>query len=388
MVAYGFTVIEQGEERVKFVPILGNIWGKQETDLPFLFGAKILHYRSSTDGFNGIDVRKEVVEHEIIEQLGNLVRGGLNEHHCYYLSLEKALGLVFVLQKARHGISDIHAISRCLPIQLDKIEHGIRYSRAYRQLEYQASQEKIAKSTDPATDSQGQSVHSFAFTHEEIEQIHLQAEEAATNKVSISPTIRDMTAERYELQLEDALVALRQKSAALNEAILPDQDNASGHLRYVWDFWTEETLAAWIPRFYEMFLSDYTNLVEHNFPTLKQHFELYSRMPVHFFVIADRGTNPLKFKVHQCRGNEGEVNRVIGCQPTDIEYSSETETLLWKGQQFVVQTTLYTSVESIICPPDYFPFSFPKEFVLLRHQVYRQISKELPTVRAALRAMI
>lgn len=387
VVAYGFTVIGQGEERVKFVPILGNIWGKQETDLPYLFGARYLHYRSSSDGFNNIDVKKEVVENEITEQLKNLVRGGsLNERRCYYLSLEKALGLVAALQKALHGIGDIHAVSQYLPISLEKIEYGIRYSRAYRQLEYQARQEKIAKRTDPTTSLQGQSVQSVAFTREDIEQIRRQAEEVTESKAAFIPTIRDVTTEQAELLLEEALVALRLKSNALNEVVLPDQDNTSGELRYVWDYWTEETLATWIPRFYEMFLSDYKDIVEHNFPTLKEHFELYSLMPGNFFVVVDRGTVPLQFEVHQCRVNEGEVSRVIGCQRTEIEYSDETGTLIWKGQQLAVHSTLATSIESIMCPPDYFPFRFPKEFVLLRHQVYRQILKELPTALAVLRS--
>jgi hypothetical protein len=389
VVAYGFTVIEQGEEQVKFVPIVGNFWGTQESDLPFLFGAKVLHYRSSTDGFNNINVRNEVIEHEIADQLRDLVRGGaLNECRCYYLLLEKALGLVSVLQNTRHGISNVHALSRYLPIKIERIEHGIRYSRAYRQLEHQARQEKIASRTDPNTNSPGQSIHSVAFTRDEIDLIRRQAEEAATSRIPIHPTIRDVTTEHAELLLEEAFVALRLKANALNEVVLPDQDNMSGQVRYVWDSWTEDTLATWIPRFYEMFLSDYKNIVEHNFPTLKQHFELYSLMPGHFFVVVDRGTVPLPFEVHQCRANEGEVNRVIACRRTDIEFSHKTETLIWKDQQFAVHSTWSTSIASIMCPPNYFPFKFLSEFVVLRHQVYSRIIKELPIVRAALKAMI
>lgn len=51
--------------------------GPQETDLPYLFGARYLHYRSSSDGFNNIDVKKEVVENEITEQLKTSRQGGI-----------------------------------------------------------------------------------------------------------------------------------------------------------------------------------------------------------------------------------------------------------------------------------------------------------------------
>lgn len=376
VVAYGFTVNEPGEERVKFVPSLGNIWGKREADLPFLYETPALQYRSSTDGFNNIDVRQEVVENEILDQIRALVRvGALNEFCCYYLSLEKVLGLIFVLQKDCYGLRNIHAISQCLPIQINQIELQIRYSRAYRELEHRARQQKLAKGNDP-------------LTFEDIQHIQQQARDIATNSAPLPSTIRNIPLDTAELMLEEALAALRVSANAVDDVILPDQDNFSGSLRCVWDYWTEETLAAWIPRFYEMFISDYKHIVEQNFPTLKHYFELYSQMPGAFFVVVHPGTNPLKFEVYTCASNGAEVNSVIRCQPSDIQYFSTTRVLAWKGQQFMVRGIWYASVESIMCSPNYHLLGAPREFVFLRQQVYTRIQRELPIVCDALRQMI
>lgn len=386
IVAFGFIPIKPEEQPVRFVPTLGHIWGKQERDLPFMYGLRMLRSCSWSDWGNDQLLVETVFEDEIVTTLKELARGGLlDESRCKYLPLERAIGLVAVLQKNLHGIEDTRALSRYLPISFDKIEFGLRYARAWRQFQHRMIQKKASQRTVHADGSVSYSVQ---LTQEDRDEIHSQAKVAATNRNMPTTVVRDVTSEQAEQLLEDALLALKRRSAAIEELILPDWDNTTGNLRYVWDFWKEETLAAWIPRLYECFLSDYKAIVEVNFPTLKEHFKLYSLMPVQYFVAVDRGTRPLGIQTYLCSGDEGGANQVTVCEMSDLRDADERGLVNWKGRQYTIHSSHSTSLASIMCPPDYYRFRFPTEYTILKHQVYSQIMRELPTALSLLRSMV
>jgi len=386
IVAFGFIPIKPEEQPVRFVPTLGHIWGKQESDLPFMYGVRILRSCSWSDWGNDQLLVETVLEDEIVTTLKELVRGGmLDESRCKYLPLERAIGLVAVLQKNLHGIEDTRALSQYLPISFDKIELGLQYARAWRQFQHQMIQKKASQRTVHADGSVSYSVQ---LTQEDRDELHSQAKVAAMNQDMPTTVVRDFTSEQAEQLLEDALVALKRRSAAIEELILPDWDNTTGNLRYVWDFWKEETLATWIPRLYESFLSDYKAIVEVNFSTLKEHFELYSLMPVQYFVAVDRGTSPLGIETYLCSGDEGGANQVTVCEMSDLKDAADGGLVNWKGRQYTIHSSHSTSLASIMCPPDYYPFRFPAEHAILRHQVYSQILRELPIAVSKLRSMV
>lgn len=386
IVAFGFIPIKLEEQPVRFVPTLGHIWGKQGKDLPFMHGVRILRSCSWSDGGSDPHLGETVFEDDIVAPLRELVREALlDESRCYYLPLERAIGLVTVLQKNLHGIRDNRALSQYLPISFDKIEFGLRYTRAWRQFQHQMIQKKASQRTVHADGSVSYSVQ---LIQDERDEIHSQAKVAATNRDMPPTVVRDLTSEQAEQLLEDALLSLKRRSSAIEELILPDWDNTTGNLRYVWDFWKEETLAAWIPRLYECFLSEYKAIIEANFPTLKEHFELYSLMPVQYFVAVDRRTSPLGITTCICPGSEGEANQVIACGSLELDHAADKWLVSWKGRQHTIHSSHSTSIASIMCPPDYYPFRFPTEHSILRHQVYSQIKRELPTVLSLLRSMV
>ncbi len=76
---YGFRPIEKTDETVKLIPNESSLW-HSNNNLMYLMGAQTVHYRGSCNGFTAFDIKKEVLEGEIYEQLRKIVDNGvLNE---------------------------------------------------------------------------------------------------------------------------------------------------------------------------------------------------------------------------------------------------------------------------------------------------------------------
>ncbi len=127
--AYGFRKIKEGDDPIKFVPDL--VWNREKysNNLAYILGLEVLKHPFPGAEVNNI--RAKVLENEIRPQLTEIVRYGLlNEENCFYLSLEKALGLIVRLQRTQHGIEDIGKLTTYLPIDINKVEYELRKAKA------------------------------------------------------------------------------------------------------------------------------------------------------------------------------------------------------------------------------------------------------------------
>ena len=379
--AYGFKVTEQNSEDIELIPIQG-FWNKN-TNVMYLHGAGGMHYRGSCNGFTNFDIKKEVVEFEICDQLRHIVDNGLlNEANNYYLALEKALGIIVRRQSYLHGIKRFDKLSQYLPISIEKVEYGMRYEKALRYFEDKLIEEKKQKGIIKSNWSGSTVSYNYSFATEDREFIHQQAHEAALNKNELKSNVRYIDLEEIEFVLNEALSTIKKKKNIIDEIIVPDHDDTpTGNTGLICDFSKKETLISFLHRIYTFFLEEYKILIEANFPTLENCFSLYSRMPVHYFVVVGPQEGDFSIKIFQCKNRDSNKNEVTLCQNEDVSFDSNKFTFAYKQSKFELYNVSKIGITSILSHgPKFMKVEIPQAFTILRSMVYKKVKEELPKV--------
>lgn len=349
----------------------------------YLMGATEMHYRGSCKGFNDFDIKKEVLEFEIYEQLQKIIDNGLlNETNNYYLSLEKALGIIVGHQSKIHGIHIVGKLSRYLPISIDKVEYGLRYERAGKYFQDKLIEERKEKGIIKPIWSGSTVSYSYSFTTEDREFIHQQAHEAALNKRGLKSNVRYIDLERLEVTLDKVLSTIKKKKNVIDEIIVPDHDDtATGNTGLICDYYKKETLISFLHRIYSLFLEEYKILIEINFPTLKDCFSLYSKMPVHYFAVVGPEEGDFSIKIFQCKNGDSNKNEVTLCQNEDVVFNIDEYSFAYKQKRYKLFNLSMTSITSILSQrPKFMKVDIPQEFTILRSMVYKKTKEELPKV--------
>ena len=384
--AYGFRAIRETDENIRFVPVEGGYWNKR-TNIMYLMGATEMHYRGSCKGFIDFDIKKEVLEFEIYEQLQKIIDNGLlNEANNYYLSLEKALGIIVGNQSKLHGIHIIGKLSRYLPITIDKVEYGMRYERAGKYFQDKLIDERKEKGIIRPIWSGSMVSYSYSFTTEDREFIHQQAHEAALNKKGLKPNVRYTNLEEIEFLLREALSTIKKKKDIIDEIIVPDHDHRpTSNTGLICDYYKKETLISFLHRIYTLFLEEYKILIETNFPTLKKCFSLYSKMPIHYFVVVGPQEGDFSIRIFQCKNRDSNENEVTLCQNEDVSFDSDEFTFAYKQSRYDLFSVSHIGITSILSHgPKFMKVEIPQEFTILRSMVYKEIKGELPKVLESL----
>lgn len=380
---HGFRAIkDENEEKVKLVPIQEPCFGK-ETNLMYLMGAGNMHYKGSWEGFSDSDIKKEVLDVEIIDQLKQIVDNGLlNETNNYYLSLEKALGIIVGNQSKLHGIHIIGKLSRYLPITIDKVEYGLRYERAGRYFRDKLIEERKEKGIIKPIWSGSTVSYNYSFTTEDREFIHQQAHEAALNKKEPKSNVRHIDLEEIEVTLKEALSTIKKKKDIIDEIIVPDHDDRpTSNTGLICDYYKKETLISFLHRIYTLFLEEYKILIETNFPTLKNYFSLYSEMPLYYFVVVGPQEGDFSMKIFKCKNNDSNKNEVIVCRHEDVCFDNNKFSFAYNQKNYKSYNLMYQSITSVLHSRGKFiKINVPQEFTILRSMVYRNIKNELPEV--------
>jgi hypothetical protein len=315
-----------------------------------------------------------------------MVKNGLlNEKNNYYLSLEKALGIIVVTQSRIHGIENKMKLKKHMPIAIDKVEYGIKYNRSYIIFSDRILHEKGQKS--------GPSIH-YSFTNEDRKLIHKLSHEAALQDKLPESNVHYVGLDEQETLLRDAIAVLKHKSNVIDETILPDEDNY-GRSGYRIDNFTDKTLEHALGRLFSLFLNEYKILIEFNFPTLKELFELYRKMPVQLFVVIyPNNVNsdwPRKIDLYWNFDYKQSENKVAVCASTDISFDDHLFTLNYQRKTFKIDKveSHFSFLTSALINGHYLCKESPSllniqyidsEFLILRDLVYKQISHELPDV--------
>lgn len=369
--AFGFRPIKPEDELIKLIPAgMGSSFFPDDNRL-YLLGADNESYRASFNGFKKIQLEREVLRGEIGNQLEIIIgKGLLNENNNYYLSLEKALGVIVANQRNLHNIRDDGKFSMYLPIDIETVEYGLRYNRASQIFSDRIFHEKGTR--------QGTTTH-YSITKEDREQIHKLSHEAAINRILPQSNVHYIDLDKIEEHLSEVLSVLKRRNHVIDEAILPDEDSYGPF--WPEDFYNTENLESVIFRLMSLYLSEYKTLIEFNFPTLKQFFQLYSQMPVRLFVLLHHKNNfkNSRASLHSflCVDKTEGENEVTLCNSDETYFDHKAFVLHWRNTKFQIKEA---SGRSLIFNNPLFPLRIPEKFSILRSIIYDRVSKEIPFV--------
>jgi hypothetical protein len=297
--AYGFRPIREGDEEVHFVPVQ-QMLGK--SNLTYLDGADGLHLTSSANGFrNGIDVVREVVNNELLTQVQRFVEvGELDETNDPELLVELIVETVSHNKRIfRHLLqSDQRRIQ--YPLKLSAVLECVLREKLARHYEEEIIERK-RENGEIQEVWQGSTVsYSPSLSLGDREEIHQKIELALSLGEIPKLRAREVGLERLEQSLSAAVNAL---GATVEEIATPLFHTEIETYRY-WDPGYLVDVKHYLERLYPAFLRNYKAIVERNFPTLRSHFELYSKLPVSVYLVigspqeVDRGLWSIPLEVY------------------------------------------------------------------------------------------
>lgn len=390
---YGFRELNsKDKERLKFIAV-DKVFSREQSNTMYLYGADMLHATASAMGFTQINIEKEVIKHEIEDQINKIIEeGGLNEKNNKYLSTEKALAIYYVLLSGDQYISGIDMRERLktintLPINLNDIKNALRYKKALRYYEDKLVREKREQGVIKETWDGSHVSYSYSYSDVDWAWIKKKADSAVKNKIELKDNVRYTDLEIIEKNLSEAIDCLRTHGILeIKEKLLPEND-AVGMSRYTLDDYSPDTMIKYIFRTYKLFLQEYKTIIETNFPTLKDHFKLYSLMPIKVFIHIREHSKGSKhvFSQYVCKNNELGENEVILCNEDDLEMDRNKGELLFKGKYHKVDYYAISFAHSFLSwHKNYAEFDIPSELGSLRNLVYSKIVSEIKDVIKAL----
>lgn len=377
---YGFRSINLGQEVVKFIPIDARMaYSSGRDNTSYLFGATEMHWIGSSRGFTEISVPYEVVNNEVIAQLFKLVKEcSLNESTCSYLSLEKVLGcldeLGFFPERYRFGVAHY------LPLTFEEVDNKIRYKIAYERAGQEILKNKIGAGV--AGEQWHGSVVSYNYSISDQDRHYLDTRALELmNSSSFEYQCSDVALNTHIKLLREGLSVLQKTQSNISTTILLDPDFST---RYIYGGYNETNIIINLKQIHTLFLHEYARVIELNFPTIKNEFALYKKMPLLVIISVLYDSEEPKFRVFYCENTNNSNNEVIidfeqsfnvHWDLSSIEYNGETFT------SFMSSHTGFTSLAFNIGLDA--PFDYP--FGVLRGMVYRHIADEIKAVAKALR---
>jgi hypothetical protein len=382
---YGFRTLSSGEEKVLLLPEIAS-W---QSNVLNLHGAMYTN-RGAEPGL-GSEMRNRVLQNEIGRGLEGVVRAGLlDESSTPHLLQEAVLAIV-------HGHPEIFSPSRRynapapqLPISLDGLLRSVRYEKLYRHFMNERFDLK-RKAGLVEEHWEGMTVSYDATpTQEDVQWADFRAREAMDQ----GPEPRFYGAsdlDKVEKRLRCAVAALKQHDiTSIAEDIFPFRSalleaSSRRFLVSIDEAWVH------VQRLFELFYMNYALLVERNFPTIKGHFELYSRMPIILFVTVEKNRPGYEGRISvdftACKAPPGATQnqiirreeRILGAPRGGVWHDGRLLQWLWSGGGGPLENFLRSG-------NPYLDFPVRGSYVaLLREKVYRKIEGELKAVQEGLR---
>ncbi len=386
--SYGFRRLGEMDDEVHFVPvekILGN------SNLPYLDGANQLHLSGSTRGFkDGIDTVSEVLAFELIPQLEKFIKEGqLNESRCpemiedYIIETVKCNNVLF------HDLLETDKCSIKYPIKINDILKSLSRNKLFRHYKDELiSRRRQSGEIKERWDGSFVS-YSANLTPEDERQIWQLVEVAVSSGIMPTFRARYVDFDRLERSLTKAINWLSPFKTEIDEPLFNGENKLKSDLKRglpIPDIDAKRYLV-WL---YSTFLRNYKSIIESNFPTLKHHFYLYSKLPVSVYLVLEKSIlrhpgvsrTPLNIYLLEAKSNTCEV-KILDEDPVRSETGSRSFTS--DGLEFRPFKETKSSFEGVfngfrIVTVDVF------QGVPLRRLVYQTIADELKEVKNAFRA--
>jgi len=379
---YGFRKIEDGDDEIFFIPTDGLF---SKSNLSFLHGATRLHYSGSAGGFRKLDIRYEVVEHEIISQLETLVKTKqLSEDKNHDLLYIRVRNMLFSLKQIFSSLFEAKDDLLQNHIQLERIEELLLQEELQRFYRDQLVEEKRKRGEIREIWANGGLSYSFSISSTEQKAIDHQVQESITKRC-YPTTLRSYSDLRHAREfLRRAVPLLNVKAVEFNNMISVERHVLFDALRhdpqkglvFAKDYLT------WL---FEAFLENYKILVDENFPSLKGKFKLRNDMPVCLFIGVASG---LASGVHSgwwggrehwiscvfCKDENAKSNSVIACDWNELPRHFGDFRFRGVDYKMISQSAGYMDSFLLYTHTDSFGDSS------LHNLVYRRIHEELPAV--------
>jgi hypothetical protein len=369
---YGFLVRDPEQPAVQLVPV--DRFNNDHSLRDHLFGAASAHYYPSCNGFLSLDVTREVMRAEIIDQLIEIV----NERRlpvigCPKLVAEAVIGTVLSDACVKFP-EPVAANGRPLfPSLTADIRRAMRRLGFHQQFRNELIKQKLADGRIQRQWSKSGKGYSFdpKITPEEEALLARQVEHALATDAELNGFGGSLNLVRLEESFRragvyDADFAIDELPWYTRDDFLEWDQNGEQGLAEVVQYHLEELFTA--------FLSEYPRVVDSCFPTLTEAFALRCRMPVRLLI------KTVPTRQRQWPWIDGSVrivyeqlepgmnNEVVLCSPEELVY--EDGVLKHKGRPIEDRYSEGTGLSRFIYQPG---SSQP-----LHDLVYGQIQRELP----------
>jgi len=392
LATYGFRAIDESDDEVYFVPV--QHFMNRDSNLSFLDGAGYMHSTGSSMNFrDGVDITSEVVEHEILSQLEQLVKGGrLNESECPELLAEFITANVLKNKDIFRSLLSHDGRSISYPIRLNAVLDCLRREKLRLHFDYEHRSEKVRRGEAHEEWDGGYVSVTYDWSPEDDKCIDDAVEKAMRVNVAPESRVKYPDFEVLERTISNAIEDLRKTTDEVSGPLFAEE----AELRLLADRGMETDLPvarAFVHALYQAFLRSYCQIIETNFPTLRQHFRSYALFPlaIHLALGRRQFSHPfgnvrtgLDVYFSKAHGDESYVEVVDGIE----EIRGDGDWLIRAGCIQIVPIRSCSSIfEHLFCSVPGLAIEHSREMPL-RSLVYRTISKELKEVEQAFRYLV
>lgn len=380
---HGFRPLKDGNTKVLLLPTMPRAW--MQGDKAYLAGLLRMHSTGSSRGFQNIDIADEVLSHNVQPSLKDIVQQGrLDESQNQALLIERVMATC--LQDYAADFRRLRRTSQLLfPFYLEEVKTILLYKIAYDLLWHRLLDHHIAAGTAEETRDGPVVGHVIPMIPEELAEVEKQAWIIAREGKNVSGERNYRKVEDRELLLLEDVECL-EKLGISEIARSPLTEWYEGGNQRRWslarDVSYRDSLEKLLGDLFLTFLNEYRILVERNFPTLCQQFELYQKMPLTMFwaLLEEEaqtwGVRPRSLLHQEISREPAPENTVVQCSEQKIEQNKQE---LRANPAF--RGVLYTSRGLEFCTGignSHLPFKVSDSSpYILRKLVYKQIEDDL-----------
>ncbi len=379
---HGFRSLKAGDTKILLLPTAPGTW--MQGNKAYLAGLLRMHSTDSSRGFQDIDIAHEVLLQNVQPSLKNIIQQGrLDESQNQALLIERVMATC--LQDYSDDFRRLRGTSQLLfPFYLEEVKTILLYKIAYDLLRHRLLDHHIAAGTAGETRDGSVEGHVIPMIPEELAEIEKQAWIIAREGKNIS-------GERNYRKVEDRELLLLEDVECLEKLGVSEIVRSSltewyeGGIRRRWALAQEvsyrDSLEQLLEALFLTFLNEYRILAERNFPTLRQQFELYQKMPVTMFWAVEEqgqtvGVPPRGLLIQEIKREPGLENTVVQSSKQEIERNEQElrANPAFRGSFY----TGHTLSSVLLSGNSYMPFKVSNSSpYILRKLVYKHIENDL-----------
>ena len=317
---YGFRPLSEGDDDTLLIPVAGD----EHSVRLMVAGVTAPHLFGFVQGFRSAVSAEEIRGSEIADQLDEMVkRGRLNEAAMPELAEEL---IACVLKSHQFFASFVDQNTRRVryPVDLTEVATALRrefFSRHFRDEAVEAKRHRgeIKETWRDTTVS-----YSPSLRPDEEQQVVVRVEAALRAGEDVKMRAHYIDLERLKSRLQRALEARRERGPRLTAPVLPLRDELAQSRREPVPL---DTVKEHCRLVLELALRGYRQMIETNFPNLRDHFALYRRGPNRAILALDPGFSAGEGRsfLAFCKSITG-ADEVIVCDisQASVDYESDT----------------------------------------------------------------